>query len=306
MAQEQLKPTADNQPWTVQRVLDWTMRYLQQHGSESPRLEAELLLAHARNCPRVQLYTQYAAELTAGQRTAMRDLVKRRAAHEPVAYLIGRREFFSLPFRVSPHVLIPRPETETLVLELIEAARELSAPRVLDVGTGSGCIAVAAAVNLPAAHITAVDQSEAAIVVAQQNAEMNDTADRITFLHSDLFEALADDLRITENTRFDVIVSNPPYVAEDEFETLPEQIRRHEPSAALLAGEDGLDVIRRLIAQAPQHLQPGGLLMFEIAPEQSQAVGELLKSAGCYTDIRIATDLSRTPRTAIARLRGDA
>ena len=156
--------------WTVRRILDWTTAHLKQHGSDTPRLDAEILLAHARACRRIELYTHFDEPLTDAQRAVMRDLAKRRAKSEPVAYLVGHREFFSLDFRVTPDVLIPRPDTETLVVELIDAAKPLESPRILDIGTGSGCIAVAAAVNLPKAQITATDLSEAALAIARENA----------------------------------------------------------------------------------------------------------------------------------------
>jgi len=282
-------PNADR--WTVRRVLEWTTSHLQSHGSETPRLDAEILLAHDRQCDRVQLYTQYAHELTDRQRAVMRDLVKRRANAEPVAYLVGHREFFSLDFKVTPETLIPRPETETLVVELLERAGRLDGPRILDIGTGSGCIAIAAAVNLPATQLTAVDLSEAALSVAQENAETHGVADRVVFLHGDLFEPLE------PGRRFDVIVSNPPYVREDEFATLPETIRWHEPKSALVSGVDGLEVVRRLIADAPQYLVPGGSLLIEIAPEQATAVKERL--AERFADVKIVQDLSRVERVAI-------
>lgn len=282
--------------WTVRRVLEWTTSHLQRHGSESPRLDAEILLAHARNCRRVELYTQYNVELSDGERAAMRDLVQRRAQREPVAYLVGYREFFSLDFRVTPDVLIPRPDTETLVVELIEAARSFSRPGILDVGTGSGCIAIAAAVNLPAARITAIDVSEAALQVARENARAHEVSERISFLQGDLFGPVGGE------KRFEFIVSNPPYVAEGELDRLPEDIRRHEPHQALTAGPDGLDVIRRLVGESPRHLAPGGRLMFEIAPEQADSVRNLLESSGQFARIRTAADLTRTERVVVAQL----
>lgn len=276
--------------WTVQRVLDWTISHLKQHGSESPRLDAEILLARARTCPRVRLYTEFNVEMTPAERGTMRDLVKRRANHEPVAYLVGHREFFSLDFDVTPDVLIPRPETETLVLELIDAAREMPAPKILDVGTGSGCIAIAAAVNLPNATVTAIDLSEPALEVARGNAKKHAVSDRIEFWHGDLFAPLA------EGRRFDFIISNPPYVTEAEFETLSEDVRGHEPRSALVGGEDGLDVVRRLIADSPAQLSPGGRLWIEIDPGQSEAVCELMTADGRYKSVDVIRDLNREVR----------
>lgn len=293
-------PAAPPERWTVRRVLDWTTGYLQQHGSESPRLEAEILLAHARRCPRVQLYTRIDEELTPRQRETMRTLVQRRAKHEPVAYLVGFREFYSLDFQVQPGVLIPRPDTETLVLELIESARQQPAPRILDVGTGSGCIAVTAAVHLPAARITAVDLSAEALQTARHNAARHGVEERIRFLQGDLFEPLKSGTAPEQGEPFDFIVSNPPYVAEEEWKQLPEDIRRYEPALALRGGKDGLDIIRRLIAEAPQFLAPQGRLLFELSPEQDSDILALLNEAGCYTDARLICDLSNSSRVAVA------
>lgn len=295
-APESSPPPQAADRWTVRRILEWTTAHLQKHGSETPRLDAEILLAHARRCPRVQLYVQYDQELTDAQRTAMRNLVKRRANLEPVAHLVGHREFFSLDFDVTKDTLIPRPDTETLVVELLELARPLAEPRILEIGTGTGCIAIAAAVNLPTATFTATDISEAALDVAQRNAAKHGVSERITFLHGDLFAPLAAD------ARFDLIVSNPPYVGEDEMPTLQVEVARHEPKLALVSGPDGLDLIRRLLAESPRHLGSGGSLLLEIAPEQARAVASLAEATGQYVDVRVVKDLSRAERVVIATL----
>jgi release factor glutamine methyltransferase len=281
--------------WTVGKIIDWTTGHLKKHGSESPRLEAEILLAHARGCPRIQLYVQYNELLTDDQRTAMRDLVKRRAQAEPVAYLVGHREFFALDFRVTPDVLIPRPETETLVLQSIAAVKSIPNARILDMGTGSGCIAVATAVNVPAASVTAVDISSQALDVAKDNASRHAVAERIRFLEGDLFAPLSTD------DQFDLIVSNPPYVADGEMETLPADIRRHEPALALKAGQQGLDVISRLVAEAPSRLAPGGSLLIEISPEQAPAVTGLVHASGKFESPRTIKDSGGLERVVMAR-----
>jgi release factor glutamine methyltransferase len=286
-----------NEPWTVRRIVDVTTEFLKKQGSETPRLDTEILLAHVRNCRRIELYTRYDELVTDEQRDRLRELVRRRAKSEPVAYLVGHREFFALDFRVTPDVLIPRPDTETLVLELLEAAKGYEAPRIVDLGTGSGCIAVAAAVNCPAASVTAVDVSEAAIAVARENAQRHKVADRIRFLQGDLFQPVGVD------ERFEVVVSNPPYVAEGELDQLQREVRLHEPRSALVAGPDGLDVVRRLIADSPARLVPGGQLLFEISPEQAGAVRDLLEAGGAYRDVRIVKDLSGCERVARASKR---
>lgn len=286
-------PTPDA-AWTVRRVLDWTIGYLREHGSESPRLEAEVLLAHARGCKRIQLYTDYDAVLPDDVRARMRELVKRRAATEPVAYLVGHREFFSLEFEVNRDVLIPRPDTETLVVEALALLKGQERPRVLDLGTGSGCIAVSLAVNHRAAHVTAVDASEAALAVAARNAERHSVADRIEFRHGDLFAP------VDPNVPFDLIVSNPPYVPAAEIERLAPDVRDHEPRAALDGGPDGLDVIRHIAGEAAPHLVPRGRLLLECSPEQTTRVAELLAAAG-FAEVVVRQDLAGRGRVVCGR-----
>lgn len=282
----------------MKRILDWTIPHLKSQGSESPRLDAEILLAHARGCPRIQLYTNYDQPLTDTQRATMRDLVKRRAAAEPVAYLVGHREFFGLDFRVTKDVLIPRPDTETLVVDAIGTLKPEAAPRVLDVGTGSGCIAISLAVNCSNAEVTAIELSAAALNIAKANAETHNVARRIRWLCGDLFDPL------TTDEQFDLIASNPPYIAAAEIETLSADVRLHEPRSALDGGPDGLDVIRRLIAGAPQHLVSQGRLLIEISGEQADAVTQLLALNGHYDDIVVLKDLAKQPRVVRAVRKG--
>lgn len=292
-----LQPTdsATENTWTVGKIIDWTTSHLRKHGSDTPRLEAEILLAHVRTCPRIQLYVQYNELLSDDERTAMRDLVRRRVQFEPVAYLVGHREFFGLDFRISPAVLIPRPETETLVLEVLTATKSKSGLRILDVGTGSGCIAIAVAVNLSDAAVTAIDISPPALEVARANANLRGVADRIRFLEGDLYAPLSD------GERFDIIVSNPPYVAECELETLPDDVRRHEPTLALLSGPSGLDAITRLIAGAGGILVPGGVFLIEIASEQVESVHSLLERSEVFAEIRTIKDPFGKERVITAR-----
>lgn len=291
-------PTPAGDVWTVKRILDWTIPHLKSQGSESPRLDAEILLAHARGCPRIQLYTNYDQPLTDTERATMRDLVKRRAAAEPVAYLVGHREFFGLDFRVTKDVLIPRPDTETLVVDAIETLKPQAAPRVLDVGTGSGCITISLAVNCPNAEVTAIDLSASALAIAQANAETHNVAGRIRWLCGDLFVPL------TSGEQFDLIASNPPYIASAEIDKLAADVRLHEPRSALDGGPDGLDVIRRLIAAAPAHLAEQGKLLIEISGEQANAVTQLLATNGQYDDIAVLKDLAKQPRVVRAVRKG--
>ncbi|MCA9072723.1 MAG: peptide chain release factor N(5)-glutamine methyltransferase [Planctomycetaceae bacterium] len=297
---QQSQESRSPEQWTVQRILEWTTAHLSKHGSESPRLDAEILLAHSRKCTRIELYTKFNEVLTDEQRGTMRELVQRRAKAEPVAYLVGHREFYGLPFRVTADVLIPRPDTETLVMELLSLAKSMESPRILDVGTGSGCIAVAIAANLKAARVTAVDLSDAALTIAKANAEANKVVDQITFLEGDGYSPLAAD------ARFDFIVSNPPYVAEGELDQLQPDVRLHEPKMALVSGSDGLDLARRLIDEAPKHLVPGGGLLLEISPEQAKTVQNLMQAGDRYKNVRILKDLSGLPRVAAAQLASDS
>lgn len=262
------------EPWTVGRLLSWTIDYLGKHEADNPRLDAEVLLAHARGCRRIDLYTSFGDTATEETRTAFRELVRRRAAGEPVAYLVGHREFYSLDFEVTPDVLIPRPETESLIVALLDEVKlreqTKAAIEIVDVGTGSGIIAICAAKYLPAARIKAIDISSAALAVAKRNAERHGVADRIEFVEADLLSAEP------ETPHFDYIVSNPPYVATSEMDELAVDVREHEPELALLAGETGTDVIAPLIQQAATRLKPGGGLMIEISPMIANAVEALI------------------------------
>ena len=284
--------------WTVKRILDWTTEHLKQRGSESPRLDAEILLAHSRGCRRIDLYTRYGEVLTDHQRSVMRNLVRRRANAEPVAYLVGTKEFYSLPFNVTPDVLIPRPETETLVLEAVELAKASPAAklRLLDLCTGSGCIAVAAAHACPKFDVVAADLSEAALAIARKNAVLNDVADRIEFRAGDLFESFS------AGESFDIIVSNPPYVADED--ELPADIRLHEPMLALRAGPEGLNVLKRIAQDAPSRLNPGGHLLLELDPSQAEPVADLLRTS--FREVRFVKDLAGMTRFVHAAGKGEA
>lgn len=290
-------PETANTPevWTVKKVLDWTIGHLKQHGSESPRLDAEILLAHARGCPRIQLYTQYDAPLTPEERASMRDLVRRRAAHEPVAYLVGFREFFGLDFEVEPGVLIPRPDTESLVMTALEIANDLEAPRVLDVCTGTACIPIAIAANCPSAALTAIEIDEVARSIAQRNIEKHKLTDRITLLSGDLLSPLGSGLT------FDVITSNPPYVTDAEMNTLQPDIRLHEPELALRGGVDGLNIVKRLVSEAASWLTEGGTLLLETGSQQGETVCQLIAATEQFESAQIVKDLGGRSRVVRAR-----
>lgn len=257
--------------WTVGRLLTWTADWLKRRGSEFPRLDAEVLLAHVRTCSRISLYTAFDEVVGEEQRSHFRQLVQRRGEGEPVAYLTGVREFFSIPIRVTRDVLVPRPETEMLVVRAIDLCRGIPSPRIADVGTGSGAVAVSIATHLPAANVTAIDRSAAAVVVARDNVIARGLSDRVTCVEGDLLGGLPPD------ERFDLIVSNPPYVSESEFDDLPPDVRLHEPREALVAGPKGVEVLARLASEAVGRLKAGGWLLMEIGPASlaEQAIEEV-------------------------------
>jgi release factor glutamine methyltransferase len=270
--------TQSEEPWTVGRLLNWTVEYLGKHGVENPRLDAEVLLAEARGCKRIDLYAAFGELADEQTRTAFRELVRRRAAGMPVAYLVGRWEFYSLEFEVTPDVLIPRPATEHLVVALLDRLKARGAANgpieVADVGTGSGIIAVCAAKYAPAVRVTAIDVSPAALSVARRNAERHAVADRIEFVESNLFE------RVPAERRFNFIASNPPYVSSAEMAQLPPDVRDHEPHLALDAGERGLAIITPLIEQANIRLKEGGELYIEVSPMNAGDVEKLIDAVG--------------------------
>ena len=251
---------------------------------------AEVLLAHAWGCPRIQLYVRYDESLPEGVRATMRELVKRRAAAEPVAYLIGRREFFSLEFEVRPGLFIPRPETETLVMEALQFLQSRSGPRVLDLCTGTGCIAVTIAYKARSSQVTAVDLNPRAVETAAANAERHQVSDRVTVLQGDLYAPLPAD------ATFDLIVSNPPYVRDDEIPGLQPDVRDHEPHLALAAGADGLDVVRRIVSGLSRRLADGGALLLEIDPQQAAATTDIVRGCGLFRDVVAVKDLARVDR----------
>ncbi|MBI4600517.1 MAG: peptide chain release factor N(5)-glutamine methyltransferase [Planctomycetes bacterium] len=272
--------------WTVQELLQWTADYFQRLGLPSARLDAEVLLAEALGKRRIELYTGYHMLVEPEERARFRAFVERRARREPVAYITGRREFYSLSFEVSPAVLVPRPETEHVVdaaLARLKAPRpegSASGPRrALDLGTGSGCIAVAIAANAPEVEVDAVDLSPEALAVARRNAEAHGVAARVRLHEGDLFAAVPPGAGPHE-----VIASNPPYISAAEYERLMDDVRLHEPRAALLdlksPASDGLGSYRVIAAEAPARLEPGGLLAVEVGMGQAAAVRAILVAAG--------------------------
>ncbi|MBC8874518.1 MAG: peptide chain release factor N(5)-glutamine methyltransferase [Planctomycetes bacterium] len=290
---------SESDNWTVGRLLTWTTDYLKQHDSDSPRLDAEVLLADARGCQRIDLYAAFDEVADERVRTEFREYVRRRALGEPVAYLVGYREFYSLSFRVTPDVLIPRPETEHLVVEVLDRLKEQGSPetsaRVADVGTGSGAIAIAVAKHAPSCTVMAIDASPKALEVAESNAERHHMADRITLIESDLFNA------VPAEDQFDVVASNPPYVSESEWSELSKTVRDFEPRAALVAGPDGDEIIKRLIPQAAERLRADGWLLIEVSPMIEERVRASIAEDGHFRRTEAAKDLSGAIRVVKAQ-----
>ena len=265
------------------------------HLADNASRDAELLLLHTLNITKASFLANPARELTPTQQQTYEAAITRRLRHEPIQYITGIQEFYGLPFRVTPAVLIPRPETELLVEAVLSRLPHNHPLSIADIGTGSGAIAIALAAHLPHTTITALDISPEALAVAQSNAAANNVTPRIRFFLSDLLAALPP---LQQHAHFDVIVSNPPYVPLAEAADLHPQVREHEPALALFAGSDGLDIYRRLIPQAQQALKPGGLLALEIGHGQQEIIAGLLSAWHGRT---ILDDLHGIPRIALAR-----
>ena len=288
---------AASSDWTYAKLLSWTTEYLKKSGSDSPQLDGQILLAHAAACERIELFTSFDKVASEATRTTFRNLVKQRAEGAPVAYLVGSKEFYSLAFRVTPDVLVPRPETELLVVALLDRIKEQGEGDyvVADVGTGSGCIAIASAMHAPRCRFFAVDQSEAALSIAKENAETHGVADRVDLLHGDLLEPLPRDVRL------DFIVSNPPYVSDPEYAELATEVREHEPRAALVGGPTGTELIKRLLEQATVRLKQGGWLMIEISPMIEQQVNDLITATDALQQRPTIKDLAGHARVIQAQ-----
>ena len=287
-----------NDTWTIQKLLNWVTEYLTSKGIESPRLSAELLLSHVLELKRIDLYTQFNKPVPQHQLDQLHELVKRAGLHEPVAYLTGKTEFYSLELDITTDCMIPRPETELLVQRSIEFLRTRSGIQfVCDLCTGSGCIAVAIAKNFTNARVTATDISAAALAVAALNVDKHQLNEHVRLLCGDLFEPIIKQLDVSQ---FDLIVCNPPYVSTSEYENLDINVKDYEPASALLAGEDGMDVYHRIIEKADELLKPGAALMLEIGYSQGPSIRELLEQTGSFTEIKIEKDFHDNDRIIIA------
>jgi release factor glutamine methyltransferase len=274
--------------WTTLGVLDWTTQRFTEAGITSARLEAQILLAHVLGCTRMQLYTGFDKPLADAELASYRGLIKRRLGGEPVSYLVGETEFWGLPFQIEPSVLVPRPDTET-VIEVARVARpdRAAACRILDLCTGSGVIAVSLAREYPAAQVVATELSAAAAALARRNAARNAVADRVDVREGDLFAPV-------RGERFDLIAANPPYIASSVIPTLSREVRR-EPVIALDGGPDGLRFYDRICAGAREHLVPGGAIVLEHGFDQADAVRARLVAAG-FTGVTLVHDLGKNPR----------
>jgi len=290
---------SQDEPWTIGRLLKWTTDRFKQSGALNPRLDAEVLLAEARGCERIELYTAFDEEPPEAVLAPFRQFVRRRVAGEPVAYLVGRREFYSLSFEVTPDVLIPRPETELVVVELLDAAKALRVSdrplKIVDVGTGSGVIAVCAATQMKNCEVVAVDVSEASLAVAQRNVDKHGVGDRVTILKSDLLGG------VPAEPQFDFVVSNPPYISTPEYHDLAVDVKDFEPKLALVGGETGTELIETLIHQAAGVLRSGGSLILEISPMVEDRVRQLIEASGAFEPVRTVADLAGLARVVTAR-----
>jgi len=285
--------------WTIQKLLNWTTEYLTNKGVDSPRLSAELLISHVVSLKRMELYTQFDKQVPQQQLDKLHELVKRAGSYEPVAYLTGKTEFYSLELDITADCMIPRPETELLVQRAIEFLRTRSGEQfVCDLCTGSGCIAVAIAKNFPNAHVIATDISDAALKIAARNVKKYQLKERVRLLCGNLFEPIIQQLDVSQ---FDLIVCNPPYVSTSEYENLDTNVKNYEPASALLAGDDGLDVYHRIIEKVDEFLKPGAALMLEIGYAQGSAVRELLEQTDAFTEISIEKDSHNNDRVVISR-----
>ncbi len=285
--------------WSIKQLLDWTTDFFKQHGTDQPRLAAEILLAESIGCGRIDLYTRFDDEPTQVQKAAFRDWVRRHGEGEPVAYLVGHREFFSLKFIVNSHVLIPRPETEHLVTETLDRLGQIEKPAkeiwIADVGTGCGNIAIAIAKNAPEVNLVAIDRSEEALRVARENARLHELDQRIQMVCSDLFD------EVRQPDKFDFIVSNPPYIGLDEKGSLDKSVVGYEPHDALFSGgPSGFETVQQLVSQSESRLVDGGFLIIEISPMIAHPVAKIFQDARSFGEHQVIKDLAGLERVVVA------
>lgn len=288
-------PQDKEEVWTFQKLHLWTRNFLTDKGFESAELETQLLMAHAFGCKKVEIFTRYAEKASDEGRARLRALIKQRGEGKPIAHLVGYKEFFSLQFEVNPSVLIPRDESQWIVIECLKLAKEMDSPRILDLGTGSGNLPISIATQNNKAKLVTVDISEDALEVARRNSEKHQVSDRIEFVQSDLFESLG------EVEPFHFVISNPPYIKSGDIATLERDVRDYDPHLALDGGEDGLAVIARIVTEAKDYLQQEGYLIFEIGSDQEEEARGLVESVGDYTLHPTIKDHQGHPRVIVAQ-----
>lgn len=296
------------QAWTTRRLLAWMNDAFTHNGLDSPRLMSEMILSHVLGCQRLRLYMEPDRPATELERNNLRDLVSRALKHEPVQYLVGEARFFGLDFVVDKRVLIPRPETQTIVEYVLQHARNASGfggatgEGILfaDLCTGSGCIAISLLSTMKLARAIATDISPEALAVARLNAIRHGVIDRLELLEGDLTGALASHPVAGAHESLHYIVSNPPYIPDDEWDAIEPNVKDHEPHLALRGGVDGLDFVRRLVADAPPLLKPGGLLLIEIAEARWKEAEALATANPLLESVRLLNDLENKPRVLVA------
>ncbi len=286
---------AGNEVWTIGRILKWTEDYFAQKGIENPRLDAEVLLSHVLQKQRIYLYVHFDEPLQAAELAAFREMIKKRIAHVPVAYILGEKEFMGLTFKVTEATLVPRPDTEILVQAAVDRLRQLgrSNPRFADIGTGTGAVGLSVLHFVQDAALDTVDISPAARAVAEENAASLELNERAHFFTGDLLAPL-------QGNTYTAILSNPPYIPAKDIEGLSEDVRTSEPHTALDGGEDGLDFYRRLCAEAPAMLEAGGFMAFEVGIEQAGDVAELAEKNPLISRTEILKDYAGIERVVVA------
>ncbi|MGD1915344.1 MAG: peptide chain release factor N(5)-glutamine methyltransferase [Phycisphaerales bacterium] len=285
-----------NEPWTTRKLLDWLRGALKDKGGEDSRLCAEMLVARVLVCPRLKLYMEVARPASPDELSQLRSLAKRALAHEPVQYLVGEASFYGISLKADKRALIPRPETQALVDEAVETIKTIEdrPPRVADVCTGSGCVAIAIASQAPDSIVLASDIDSEALALATENVERHDLAERVSLFQGNLLAALP------AGDPFDAIVANPPYIPDDEWESVAANVKDHEPTHALRGGTDGLDFVQRIIDGAFDRLQPGGLLAIEVAASRADEAVELVGASPYANEVGIVRDFTGRPRVVRA------
>jgi release factor glutamine methyltransferase len=284
--------------WTILNLLNWITDYLTEKNIDSPRLSAELLLSHILNLQRIDLYTHFDNKVAKEKLDLLHRAVKRAAQAEPIAYITGKTEFYSIELDITADCLIPRPETELLVDRSIDFLKTRPQPvQVCDLGTGCGCIAIAIAKNASNSFLTATDISPAALNVAAKNIQKYSLIGRIRLLCGNLFDPIIPDIG---DCKFDLIVCNPPYVSQPEYEQLDKNVKDYEPKIALYAGSDGLDIYRQIAEKVDDFLKPDGALILEIGYRQGEPVRELLEKTNVFAEIRVERDFHNNDRIVIA------